>query len=873
MIEEHSHNAVEPLAARFDGRSKNRVGSPSSRARGALAALHVACLWATGCGEQGAGGVIPAAPPPSTAPAPEPAPQPPATPAGLHVSASGADFIEWAWSPVADADGYEVQFSLDAEFTAGDEIVFRTSAETSYRRSSLSAETVGFLRVRSIRGMGEARLWSQWSPPATWMTAGNDGMTALAKVTVLPVADILRRPANFFDLEGRTVTFTPDGEGRYEVQTSSLTWVETGAATGPVFDLSGGGWRGESTRISLPFGFPFVGRNWTRVHVNTNGNVSFTAPETTHSEQRDLWSNATMRSVAAAVDSRSSAGLEAMIAVLWALYGETAVSVAASPARVAITWDAVRIVPRNHYYEPAGPNEFQVRLYPSGVIEFAYRKVSERDGIVGLFHGAGARGEVLGAATDDTGDVSTASIDIVSGELVDHGSTVIASVTMADDIPDRVSSGQLSYRFHLGGFGGPCAVGLTVGATGRRPDGCGPDPGTVGYTVQGRTLEIPISKALWPEDRALSWTVDAVWWGRDEWDHLYGEPVTVDASDHNLSSLTGTVAGNVFEVFHYPSVTQESREVSSSIYGRAPAEDELTAVFTDFRFDDLFNTGPATGPVNVSAQGIGWDKPQDGSDYGSDSLLSALAGSRYIGGPRYAEFGVEDDYEFHGHSYGVRHVAHELIHRWTARLRFRDPVSGRVEDLADSGSHWKKWVHVPERYPIWSGFAEEPYSTGSIMGGRVWQDNGDGTFTELDTGYPRAMGLSDLDLYAMGMIPPEEVRPTFLLRDAVETGTRGVFRATKVPVRVEDIVAALGPRVPSASEERKVFRLGVYLLHEDGRPPRAEWLERAHSLTEDVVNYFSLATGTRPLAPAAPWPLQPGGAAAHVDCTHSLWRE
>ncbi len=86
-----------------------------------------------------------------------------------------------------------------------------------------------------------------------------------------------------------------------------------------------------------------------------------------------------MRAVAAAVDSRSAAGLEAMIAVLWALYEEVAISVDSSPTRVAITWDAVRIIPRNHHYEPAGPNVFQVRLYPSGVIELAYRKVPERE--------------------------------------------------------------------------------------------------------------------------------------------------------------------------------------------------------------------------------------------------------------------------------------------------------------------------------------------------------------------------------------------------------------------------------------------------------------------------------------------------------------
>ena len=43
------------------------------------------------------------------------------------------------------------------------------------------------------------------------------------------------------------------------------------------------------------------------------------------------------------------------------------------------------------------------------------------------------------------------------------------------------------------------------------------------------------------------------------------------------------------------------------------------------------------------------------------------------------------------------------------------------------------------------------------MGGGVWQDNFDGTFTQLDDDYyVPATGWSYLDLYLMGMIPPAE---------------------------------------------------------------------------------------------------------------------
>ena len=679
-------------------------------------------------------------------------------------------------------------------------------------------------------------------------TAEEHGMTVVGEVRVLPIGDILRRPASFFDLEGKTVTFTPDGAGGYAVRTGELTWVETTTVPKQTLDH----WN-QSTEISLPFAFSFAGQTWTRVHANRNGNVSFAASETTHWKQRSTGSNGTMRAVAAAVDSRSAAGQEAMIAVLWALYRRTAISVDSSLKRVAITWNA----DRRNSYKPVGPNEFQVRLYPSGSVELAYRKVSERDGIVGLFHGAGAHGDALSAATDNSGDVPHTFLDIVSAKLVDNGSTVIASVTMADDILAQVSSGRISYQFR---FGSACRVEVEVRTMGRRGDsglGCGPDPTEVGYTVQGRTLEILISKLRIPEG-LLSWHVTAIWWGRHGFDRLVGPPVSVVEPNQDLSSMTETITGNIFEVFHYPAILKNTPQVMSSIYGRVPADEQLTAWFTDFRFDDLHNSGPGTAAINVPILGIGDRKANvpNWSKYGSDSLLSAVGNPQFIGGPRYVESGVFNGREFHGHSRGVNYLAHELVHRWAANLRFQDPVTGRIEPLTDDWCrcHWSDWLHQPARHPVWRSFSNQPYLGNSVMGGRVWQDNGDGTFTKQQPVQAWAEGLSDLDLYVMGMIPPEEVRPTFVLRDVVETDTRGVVRATKVPVRIEDIVAALGPRVPSASEQRKVFKMGFYLLHEDGKVPRADLLVRTRNLAGDLIKYFKLATtgstdANRPVVP------------------------
>ena len=112
----------------------------------------------------------PAPPPPAPEPEPEPEPEAPAVPVGLRISASGPDFIEWSWTPVADVSGYDVQFSANQAFTDEDEIIARTAEEISYRRDGLAEGTDAYLRVRSASGTSEERITSDWSTHVTGMT-------------------------------------------------------------------------------------------------------------------------------------------------------------------------------------------------------------------------------------------------------------------------------------------------------------------------------------------------------------------------------------------------------------------------------------------------------------------------------------------------------------------------------------------------------------------------------------------------------------------------------------------------------------------------------------------------------------------------------
>ena len=109
-----------------------------------------------------------------TVPAVPPVPDelsPPAVPTGLRISSSGEDFIEWIWNAVEEADGYDVQFSVNEVFTDEAEIIARTAQELVYRRQDLAAETSAYVRVRSASGSGDDRITSDWSAHVTGMTA------------------------------------------------------------------------------------------------------------------------------------------------------------------------------------------------------------------------------------------------------------------------------------------------------------------------------------------------------------------------------------------------------------------------------------------------------------------------------------------------------------------------------------------------------------------------------------------------------------------------------------------------------------------------------------------------------------------------------
>jgi hypothetical protein len=117
------------------------------------------------------------------------------------------------------------------------------------------------------------------------------------------------------------------------------------------------------------------------------------------------------------------------------------------------------------------------------------------------------------------------------------------------------------------------------------------------------------------------------------------------------------------------------------IYQRAPPQDDIVAIVTDFRIDDLHNHQGALASYGYAVKGIGAGLTElaDAFSVTGSRKLQAVTGPAYLG-PRYAEFLEDGDRHFKNYANVVRWLAHEFGHRWGLALQFgiRKPGNSRV---------------------------------------------------------------------------------------------------------------------------------------------------------------------------------------------------
>ena len=179
---------------------------------------------------------------------------------------------------------------------------------------------------------------------------------------------------------------------------------------------------------------------------------------------------------------------------------------------------------------------------------------------------------------------------------------------------------------------------------------------------------------------------------------------------------------------------------------------------------------------------------------------------------------------------------------WTAYASYdrngtREPLFGK-----DCRCHWRTDLHLPAAFP-WHADEAGPVS---LMGGRYWRDNGDGTFTPIDGYY--GGGHSWLDLYLAGLADASEVPDMFILRDLqpVNAGDPyGPHTGKREIVSIEQVVAAEGPRRPSAERAQADFNAAFVYLLTPGQAPDPDMLGLHADYRDKVIEYWSHVTGGR----------------------------
>lgn len=184
-------------------------------------------------------------------------------------------------------------------------------------------------------------------------------------------------------------------------------------------------------------------------------------------------------------------------------------------------------------------------------------------------------------------------------------------------------------------------------------------------------------------------------------------------------------------------------------------------------------------------------------------------------------------------------LAHEAGHRFLSRVLLVEPESGlfTLDLLGRQSSHWSFFFN----------------SEGSFMEGVKILDHGPGASPfrfETTEAFRR---FSPLDLYLMGLIPPEEVPASFFVRNPDILGANfqpsrqpqgGVFfDGEREDVTIEDIVEVMGRRAPGPAISQKHYRYGFILLTQEGAEPSAASIAKMDRIRTQFGSYMAEHTG------------------------------
>jgi hypothetical protein len=255
-------------------------------------------------------------------------------------------------------------------------------------------------------------------------------------------------------------------------------------------------------------------------------------------------------------------------------------------------------------------------------------------------------------------------------------------------------------------------------------------------------------------------------------------PVTRLASDVQATAYLVNVVDSDFVTGVTSDLTRITRKLYQHVFDDF---DFVNVVYAANRVQNRFHFG-----VKNDVSGIGVSALNNSSLYGSAGSLLGIS-----------VFPVSNFFDGAEHGY-----QHELAHQWINFLR--------IPALESGIPHW----------PLSSlasgimGFSIPPTNEGGNYACLLQPESG-GIRLVPRIGEPV---FTDLDMYLMGLLPPEQVGEHIVFADQNQARTlpcSGLFTGATIRVRVGDIITALGPRVPNSAAAPKRFKVATVIVSKD----------------------------------------------------------
>lgn len=299
------------------------------------------------------------------------------------------------------------------------------------------------------------------------------------------------------------------------------------------------------------------------------------------------------------------------------------------------------------------------------------------------------------------------------------------------------------------------------------------------------------------------------------------------------------------------------REGSDRVFTNAIAErftesEQIDIVIAAQRFyethDDVYdylvffnNMGIRTGPASLAYEvtvrgrtlGIGDTPVDDGTLYGSPRRLQAVLNlgplDQYPRDPN----GIVPG-RLSARDTPLTVLAHEAGHLFLAFASVRDPLDPLSRPmLGRDGAHWSFFFN----------------SDASFLEGNRIRDDGPAANPRFTT-TATVEHYSLLDRYLMGLIPPEQTPPSFVVRrptSGISSNAqpqRGVsFDGERFDVNVQQLIQAEGRRVPDHTVAQRRYRFAFILITAQGREASNEEIARLEAYRSEFEPFYHRATG------------------------------